>query len=407
MDFFEQLSRHDLPAIDYPFVRRATRLSDKLLGAYARRFFDRLKPMKPIALVNGMPAYDLTQPPLDSAPGARVLHTGFEYVFLKRKARPITMVVMLNSACNMHCRHCSARNYIHSGRRPLDTQELKALVDQFIELNGASVIFSGGEPTLHPNLLELIDYVPKDKAVVAMFTNGWNIPDMASELRGAGLFGTLVSIDSADPDTHDRCRGKEGAFRQGMKALESLEAEGMLAGVSSYMTKPDLLDGGFDRILHLADRMKAHQLFLFDTVPTGALLNEKELLLHPEDRANLRELVKKQNASPTGPAIMGQSWVNSAEGFGCFAGFYQLYVTASGEVTPCDFTPVSFGNVAQEPLDRIWDRMRASPEWGVRHSECRMQDPAFRARTTDLLPQGEELPVRYERLEELRGGKGV
>ena len=92
MDFFEQLDRSDLPSVDYPFVQRATRLSDRLLGSYVPLFRKRMAPMKPIAMVNGMPAYDITQPPFYSEAGARVLRTGFDYVVLKRKARPIAMV---------------------------------------------------------------------------------------------------------------------------------------------------------------------------------------------------------------------------------------------------------------------------------------------------------------------------
>ena len=144
---------------------------------------------------------------------------------------------------------------------------------------------------------------------------------------------------------------------------------------------------------------------MFDAVPTGAFLNERDLVLSPDDRAAIRELVKAQNASPTGPAVMGQSWVNSPEGFGCFAGFYQLYVSANGDVAPCDFTPISFGNVRDEPLGKIWRRMRDSEEWGSRHNECRMQDPEFRRNTVDLVPEGTPWPVPYEALVELRAAR--
>ncbi len=409
MDFFDQLKhRTDLPKIDYPHVPPATGIRDKLLSGYLKRFGKRLGPMKPIALVNGkMAVYDLTQPPMDSAPGSRVLRTGFDYMVLRKQARPINMVLMLNAACNMRCIHCSARDYLQADRKPLSREEVKALVDQFVELGGASLIYSGGEPTIHPHLLELVDYVPKDKAVISIFTNGSRLGDLAGELRGAGLFGTLVSIDSSTPEVHDRRRGREGAFAEAMKGIEAMHAAGMLVGVSSYMTRKDLERGEWDPIIALAESVGAHQVFMFDAVPTGALRSDQEFRLTQAHRTRLKELTMAQNATPSGPAVMGQSWVNSADGFGCFAGFYQLYVNAFGDVCPCDFTPISFGNVREEPLQVIWNRMRESEDWGERFPECRMQDDAFRARSIDLVPEEMPLPVPYEMLLELRRKAGI
>ena len=405
MDFFQQLDRDDLPRVTHPFVRRDRKLATRLLSQYLKLFSKRLAPMKPIAMVNDLPAYDLTQPPLYSEAGARVLKVGFEYVVLKRKARPINMVLMLSAGCNMSCRHCSAKHYMSGNARPLRVEEVKDLADQFVDLGGSSLIYSGGEPTLHKNLLELVDHVPKDKSTISIFTNGTRIPDLADELKSAGLFGTLVSLDSHIPEKHDKYRGSPGAFRKGMEGIEALKERNMLVGISTYITREDLAAGDFDSIVELGTQLDVHQVFVFDAVPTGAMSKEHHLVLRPEDRQELKRLTMKQNANPKGPAIMGQSWVNSGEGFGCFAGFYQMYVTACGDVAPCDFTPITFGNIREEKLEVIWDRMRASEDWGIRHMECRMQDPDFRAKTIDLIPEDAPLPVPYEKILEWRREK--
>jgi len=407
MDFFEHLKREDLVEVHYPFVKKSTRWTDRLLAGYLKLFNTRLKPMKPVGLVNGMPAYDLTQPPIGSEAGARVIRTGFDYMVRKKAARPINMVVMVNSACNMRCSHCSAKNYMGKGVKPMSYEVLESLVDQFVEMSGASVVLSGGEPTLHPRLLDLIDHVDKSKAVVALFTNGSKLPGMAAELRAAGVFGTLVSLDSADPTVHDTRRNKEGSFAQALKAIEALKANDMLAGISTYISRFGMQKGSFEQMVALGEEIGVDQVFAFDAVPTGALMHEADWVLTKDDRWALKEMIKAQNASPTGPAIMGQSWVNSSEGFGCFAGFYQLYVTAAGDVCPCDFTPITFGNVCDEPLQVIWDRMRSSPEWGVKHNECRMQDRCFRSTTIDLIPPGTPWPVPYQKIVELRRAKGL
>ena len=321
MDFFEQLKRTDLPAVQIPGIQRTRSFTDRVLNQYLRLFAHRLKPIKPLAMINGdMPVYDLTQPPLYSQAGARLLRTGFEHQVLKREPRPITMVIMLTKACDMHCRHCSAREYMRPGVESMDYEEICDLLDQFIELGGTSVVISGGEPTLHPRLMDVVARVPIDKAVVAMFTNGSRLDaTMAAELRSAGLYAALVSLDSSVPEEHDDRRQRKGAYAQALRAVDAVLESGMLGGISTYMSRPDLERGGFDAMMRVAEDTGVHQIFIFDTVPTGALLKERELLLTPAHRAQLRDLVKEYNATPSGPAIMGQSWVNSSEGVGCFA----------------------------------------------------------------------------------------
>jgi MoaA/NifB/PqqE/SkfB family radical SAM enzyme len=405
VDFFRQLERDDLPRVFHPGLARDRRRSSKALGPLLRLFRRRLEPLKPLALVNGMVAYDLTQPPLASQPSMRIMRTAFGHRFLRREARPITLVLMTTAACNMRCRHCSAERSMRSGGNALSYEELCDVIDQFIDMGGASVVFSGGEPTLHPRLLDLVARVPASKAIAVMFTNGSRLDaGLAGELQSAGLYSALVSIDSPEACEHDAGRNSPGAFEAGVEAARRVREAGMLAGLSSYMGRGALMDGGFQKLTRLAEDVGVHQLFLFDAVPTGALLHETEMILRPGDRAVLRDMIAAYNGLPYGPGVMGQSWVNSVDGCGCFAGFYQAYLTAYGELTPCDFTPISFGNVREQPLLELWRAMRSSPEWGTRFAECRMQDPDFRRRYIDPIPDDEPLPVRYERLPTLGRG---
>jgi len=407
VDFFQQLERPDLPRVSHPALARDDSPIARGLIPFMRLFRRRLAPLKPLALVNGMVAYDLTQPPLESAPFMRIMRTAARFRVLRREARPISLVLMATAACNMRCRHCSAERTMRRGTPSLSYEELCDVIDQFVELGGASIVFSGGEPTLNPRLLDLVARVPPSKAIAAMFTNGSRIDRaFAGELYAAGMYSILVSIDSPEAAEHDARRSSEGAFAQAVQAARHVREAGMLAGISSYMSRQDLVQGGFVRLTRLAEDVGVHQLFLFDAVPTGALLHDTRTVLAPGDRARLRDMVSAYNGLPYGPGVMGQSWVNSGEGCGCFAGFYQAYLTADGELTPCDFTPISFGNVRERPMLELWRAMRASPEWGTRFGECRMQDPTFRRENIDVIPQGEQLPVRYDRLQELRRAHG-
>lgn len=58
------------------------------------------------------------------------------------------------------------------------------------------------------------------------------------------------------------------------------------------------------------------------------------------------------------PKVSSMSWLESPDCLGCQAGFSFLYISAQGEVFPCDFVPVSFGNVYKSGIAAIHQRMQ-------------------------------------------------
>ena len=99
-----------------------------------------------------------------------------------------------------------------------------------------------------------------------------------------------------------------------------------------------------------------------------------------------------------GPKIVTMSYVNETDIIGCFGAKYQIHITHDGYVTPCDFTPLHFGNLREEPLEKIWKRMRSHPEYSKKTVSCRMQDPEFRRRYIKPIPPDAPLPYPIDRL---------
>ncbi|MFX0106391.1 MAG: SPASM domain-containing protein, partial [Candidatus Hodarchaeota archaeon] len=102
------------------------------------------------------------------------------------------------------------------------------------------------------------------------------------------------------------------------------------------------------------------------------------------------------------PPLSSQSWQNSVEaylsGIGCLAGNIQYYASAYGDISPCDFSPLSFGNIRKEPLKKIWMRMVKHPAYNHRSPFCRMQDKNFRHFYIDPIPDDAYLPYPINKL---------
>jgi MoaA/NifB/PqqE/SkfB family radical SAM enzyme len=100
------------------------------------------------------------------------------------------------------------------------------------------------------------------------------------------------------------------------------------------------------------------------------LYNEKALLT-PAERDLLIALHKKANRSSEYPKVTVLPYIESARLFGCTAGFNHIYIDASGNVCPCDFTPLSFGNIRHDDLEHILARLYEY--FGKPRTECFMQ----------------------------------
>ncbi len=73
-------------------------------------------------------------------------------------------------------------------------------------------------------------------------------------------------------------------------------------------------------------------------------------------------------------------------------------MTCYGDVNPCDFNPITFGNVLEESLESIWRRIATHPEYAPHRYSCRMQSERYRSKYIRPIQQEERLPVHISRL---------
>jgi MoaA/NifB/PqqE/SkfB family radical SAM enzyme len=130
--------------------------------------------------------------------------------------KPLYVKLKLIWHCNLRCGMC---NHWRSKREPpLEIVRLKEVIDELATLGCRKIHISGGEPTLHPDLPELVAYMSERGLRVNMTTNATLITKpLAKSLAKARLRGVNVSIDSPVPRIHDRIRGVKGAWKRAVK----------------------------------------------------------------------------------------------------------------------------------------------------------------------------------------------
>lgn len=129
-----------------------------------------------------------------------------------RPYKPVYVKFKLVWTCNLRCAMCN--HWRERRAAPLRIDRLRAVVDELAALGCRKIHITGGEPTLHPDLVEFIAHSAGHGLRVTMTSNGTLIDkDRAKQLAAAGLHGVNISIDSPDRHLHDRIRGVKGSWK--------------------------------------------------------------------------------------------------------------------------------------------------------------------------------------------------
>lgn len=323
-------------------------------------------------------------PPYPSKPFDRFLDTVIE-----RKRVPYSTYFAVTDKCPFSCPHCS---YGLHKKGSLDTKQALNVIEQIKSLGTVTIGFTGGEPLLREDIVELVGSVG-DQVATMMFTTGHRLnKELAGQLLGAELDCMMIGIESDDSAEHDKVRGVAGSFDEAIKAIGlSLEA-GLYTAISTVGTKEKIKNGHIQRLAHLADKYGVHEFRVLEPIPTGSFYNQKDEVLSKDESKELADFHKQWNRKNSGPAISGFSYLESEEMFGCGAGFHHLFIDAIGNVCPCDLTPLSFGNVLEEPLEKIWLEM--GQIFDLPRCECLMKEIC---KKTSNLKDSQELPLDSEK----------
>ena len=356
----------------------------------------RTENLKVIAKKNGGNVYSLYHPSFPSLAGKRAVEARIREVVFKIRT-PTTNTMAITYKCQCKCVHCSADVKVDPTRKELTTEEWKKVIDDSCEIGVYNHVITGGEPCLRKDLPEIISHVTPEKGTVLLFTNGVLLKKRARELANAGLYAVNISIDDINPDVHNQLRKMNNCYEMAMEGAAALRELGVLTGISTYATKEKLKNGELEKLIDMATRDGFHEVTIFDPVPSGKWMRDTSYLLNDEERKYLQKLTLDSRKIEGGPVIIAQSYINSPLGNGCFGGYLQFYTTAYGDVNPCDFNPVAFGNVREDKgLKKAWTRMTQHSEYRHKRPTCRMQNPEYRKKYIDPVPDGVIWPVPIE-----------
>ena len=210
---------------------------------------------------------------------------------LASERRPI-VVWNITRACNLKCVHCYNDSGTCKADDELSTKEAKVVLDDLAEFGVPSVLFSGGEPLMRPDLFELIGYAGEQGVRTVISTNGTLITtDVAKKIRQHGVSYVGISLDGVG-EVNDKFRGVSGAFDRAVQGIKNCQDAGVRIGLRLTLTKRNVqdLEGLFD----FFDAENIERACFYHFVPSGRggkIANED--LTHTQSREAVETILAK------------------------------------------------------------------------------------------------------------------
>ena len=150
---------------------------------------------------------------------------------------PFLYLSILNS-CNLRCQGCWVD--VEAERTQIDLETLNRTINDAKAHGNAFFGILGGEPFMHPELLDLLAAHPD--AYFQVFTNGQFITDkIARRLRQIGNTTPLISIEGREIVSDER-RGKKDVLNKTLRGLRNCLDQKLLTGVATSLCQTNLHD---------------------------------------------------------------------------------------------------------------------------------------------------------------------
>jgi PqqA peptide cyclase len=275
---------------------------------------------------------------------------------------PLALLAELTHRCPLRCPYCSNPLELARASAELDAASWSRVFTEAATLGVLQVHFSGGEPLVRRDLVELVAAATKAGLYVNLITYGIRLEaDRLSRLVEAGLEHVQLSLQGSDPASGDRIAGLAGSQLAKHQAARLVREAGLPLTVNAVVHRQNLEH--LEDIIDLAVALGADRLEVAHVQYYGwALTNRAALLPSREQLDRATATVEVARARFAGRLIIDYipPDYHAQRPKACMGGWGRrfLNVTPSGRVLPCHAAEtlpgLRFPTVAEASLTDIW-----------------------------------------------------
>ena len=298
----------------------------------------------------------------------------------KRKGFPLRVMFELTYRCNFFCKHCyipfSYRKY-----KELKTKEIFSILDQLASIGCFYLGFTGGEPFIREDIMNILWYAKKKGFEIIIYTNGSLIDKkIADELEELVPNKVDITIPAISKESFERITGVPGSHKRVFNTIELLYKKGVNLGFKSCVLKEN--EREIEDIQKFAESQGAlHRLD--DTLSRCLDGSDEPFKYRGELKENLvtshtSQVTSKIESEECDLKILKQSKVKTQNLFKCGVGISQAAITPLGELKMCLMIDYPKYKILNTSINECWQRLRAlvgniKPDGNYQCDKCELK----------------------------------
>lgn len=290
---------------------------------------------------------------MDSCNG-RLCDFEFDTQTISRAAaenRLLTMEIEFSLRCNFRCPYCYVPEESYFDKE-LSPREIRDVLVQARDLGAKRIIILGGEPSIYPQIREMVDFIREQGMGVEMFTNGTGITADFARWLFHRQVRVVMKMNTFDADLQDRLSGKPGAGRIVAGALECLKQAGYPSRDTFLAVSTIICRQNLEELPRLWCWLRDQGIAPYFEIitPQANALENPWLEVDPQTLHRLFEKLATIDSQRYGrtwdvqPPLVGNR---------CLRHQFSCLVTSTGVVMPCVGVTISMGSVREQPLKTI------------------------------------------------------
>lgn len=288
-----------------------------------------------------------------------------------------TIWLEITQGCNMRCIHCYEGQTHKVSKRTLTLNEWKKIIDQLKILNIKRVIVIGGEPCIHENIYEILEYLGKKEIPTTLFTNASLLNNKIIDLLVRNDMEIKISLYGPNSEVHDKITKVKGSFNVLIKNIELLKEKGIVPTIAITLMKEN--EDYYLEIEKLLEKINIKK-FKFDVI--RKVFDGQQDKHYPENN-KIRNLVKR-----TSPyfLVKKKTFNINVKKNSCWYG--KLVISEDGSLFPCVFARNEIlGNIKETNVKKLLESKKLSQLWNLNMDKIKIcSDCEFRYACIDCRP---------------------
>jgi radical SAM protein with 4Fe4S-binding SPASM domain len=298
----------------------------------------------------------------------------------KNNGFPLRVMFELTYRCNFYCRHCYVPENYRKKKGELNTKDIFSILKQLKDIGCFYLGFTGGEPFVREDILDILKYAKRCGFEIIIYTNGSLIDEcVAKELKRLRPNKVDITIPAMTEDAFGRITGINGACDKVFKAIELLYKNGINLGFKSCVLKENASQ--IQKIENFAHSLGAqHRL---DDMLSPCLDGSKQPYKYRgtfldtnshESKTNLRECSDSKDTRVNSSVIREDLCL-----FRCGVGRTQAAITPLGELKMCLMIDYPRYKILDTSFKDCWQRLKnlvdnIRPDENYKCSACELKD---------------------------------